>query len=148
MRLARPQPACSNNRRGALAEVPAENSARVSPQPSVKHLGVDRSKIGFVRNVAPTVLERRVVGTRIEICSGAVDATAYPTANRHHQTTGAVVGSLAAVFGDTSAELRELDHQRAVEQPLVPQILIEGEDAVADRRHQRAVGTAARIALA
>jgi hypothetical protein len=59
-----------------------------------------------------------------------------------------VIGSLAAVFRNAAAEFRELNHQRAVEQPLILQVLVKREEAVANRRHQRRIAAAARIALA
>ena len=61
---------------------------------------------------------------------------------------GAMVGALAAVLTDAPAELRELQHQRVVQQTLVPQVGVEREQAVAERAHQIRVRARAGVALA
>ena len=46
---------------------------------------------------------------------------------------GAVIRALAPVLTDAAAELRELQHQGVVQQSLVPQVVVEGEHAIAER---------------
>src|SRR5688572_9229959 len=130
----------SYNGRGAGAEVAAQDAGGAGAQPFVEHLGIHRPEVGLVLDVATIVLERRVRGRRVERGRRPVDAAAHAAAHGHHHRSRAVVRAAAAVLADPPAELRELQHERVVQQTLVAQVVVEGQQAVAEGAHQRGVG--------
>src|SRR3989442_2624110 len=133
----------SDKGRARLAEVPVQQRGGIGAEPAVDDARVHRPEIGFVVHVAGVVLERRVLGVRVEIRRRAEQPAADASAHHQHGRRRAVIGALAAVFADAAPELREAQDQRVLEESLVLEIVVEREQAVVERSHQvvvRAVG--------
>src|SRR5438067_8438946 len=90
-----------------FSEVAAEQLQGIGAEPAVDDLCVDGSEVGFERDVAGIVLERRILRIRIEVRRRPVEAAVHAAAHHHHHGGGAVIGALAAIFADAPAELRE-----------------------------------------
>jgi len=94
-----------------------------------------------VSDIAALILQVRVVGRPGQRRGRrASKAAPGPSPQQHHQSDGAVVGALTAVLADPSAELGELQHQRAVEQPVVAEVGVEGQQRVIELVQQVGVG--------
>src|SRR5688572_14493197 len=111
--------------RGTVSEISSENRHRIRPQPAVQHARVDRAEIGLEAHVSAAVLQRG--RRRVERGRRAVQPTAHAAADRHHRRGRAVIGALAAVFRHAPAKLGELNDQRVVQQSLIPQVGVEGQ---------------------
>src|SRR5687767_11537149 len=112
-----------NKREIGPPETPPEDALGIASEPLIDHLRVHRAEIDRVTHVGAAVLERRVPRTRAQVCSRAVEAAVDAAADRHHQRSGAVIGSRAAVLVDAAPEFRERQEQRVAEKTLVPKIV-------------------------
>src|SRR5690349_4261665 len=95
-----------------VAEITAQHGGGIGAEPVVEDAGVDAAKIDVPLHVAVAVRERGIAGVRIQIRRGAVDAAADAAADGHHQAAFAVIRPVAAVLGDATGELGELEDGR------------------------------------
>ena len=130
---------------GPPPKFPPRTAAASPPsQRSITVAYTDRKSVSK-RTSRARVLERGIVGAGAQVGRGAVEPAADAAAHRQHDPGGAVVGALAAVLVDAAAELRELQHERVAQQPLVRQVGVERGQRAVDRAHQVGVGAVGRV---